>query len=351
MEQININPSWQGDAIILFRATAEELFQYTKQNRPVVLISSEGSSMHFPRVTPDNIQAGNLAAKHLLESLVPNLAYLARGETLYQQQEMISGHRVYSRERLKGFKDELQKWNRKPSVHYVAGHPLWEKDAWKHIEQEITKFLESLTYPCGLFVADDPLAAVVIKVANKIGIKIPTQLLIVGFGNDLNYCLTANPPLSSIVYPGESIGELAIQLIEQQISGLRLTDQHHSIPVEKLFSRRSSDNISIPDPIISMLIRWMRTTAPHRALRVTDLVDKSGLSSSTLKTRFQLFLGHSPKQEITLIRNNHFKHLLLHTPLPISEIANQMDFANSQEASRFFVRENQKPPSQFRNDQ
>jgi len=36
---------------------------------------------------------------------------------------------------------------------------------------------------------------------------------------------------------------------------------------------------------------------------------------------------------------------------PISEIANHMVCAKSQEAaSRFFVRENQKPPSQFRNE-
>ncbi|SHI47923.1 DNA-binding transcriptional regulator, LacI/PurR family [Rubritalea squalenifaciens DSM 18772] len=348
MEQIQIDETWQGDALVLFRATAEELEVYKQRGQAVALVSSEGPSGGFPRIIPDNFRVGGMAAEHLMESMVPNLAFLARGETLYQEANFAPGQRVYPRERLKGFIDKLQESDITPSVHYISGHPLWKKNAWKLIEKEVSEFIESLPKPCGLFVADDPLAGVVVKVAAKMQIDIPGELLVIGFGNDPGYCLTANTPLSSIGYPGSKVGYAAAEAIQKQLLGEAPQETIQRIEVRKLRVRESSDSIAIPDPDFAKLVRWMRLRAIREPLRMDDLVEKSGLSISSLRKRFHQFLGHSPKEELAQIRLKHFKHLLARTEEPVAVISEKMGFLSIQEASRFFMREAGQRPTEYR---
>src|SRR5690606_13619862 len=200
MEAVKIDAGWQGDGVVLFRATEEELESFRSRGMAAVLTSTEGPDLGFPRIVPDNARIGELAAEHLIESATPHFAFLARGETFYREGQYASGLRRYARERLTGFRRRLLDFSREPRVHYLKGRALWKAQAWREIEMEVIAFLGGLPKPCGLFVVDDFLAAVVLRAADRLGLRVPEDLAVIGFGNDPAYCFASYPALSTIAY-------------------------------------------------------------------------------------------------------------------------------------------------------
>ena len=348
MEVVSIDRDWHGDGLILFRATEEELAAYRQRGQAVVLTSTEGPDLGFPRVVPDNAMVGRMAAEHLIECAVPHFAFLARGETFYREAEFAPGLRRYARERLAGFRGKLAEYALEPSVHYLKGRPLWKAQTWREVETEVMAFLDLLPKPCGLFVADDSLGAVALRAADRLGVKVPADLAVIGFGDDPGYCFATFPALSSIPYPGREVGRIAAELLWRQMKGDEVAGDRTEIPLPDVVARESSDTLAIGDPAIRELVRLIRLRAPHDALQVSELAEHSSLSMTTIKSRFAGLLGHGPKQEIQRVRLRHLQRLLADPALSLAEIARRMKFGSAHELSRFFLTGTGQRPSEYR---
>lgn len=347
MEEVKIDEHWSGDGLILFRATEEELATYRRRGIAVVLTSSEGPDGGFPRAVPDNEAIGREVARHLLGCGLSSLAFLARGETFYREAQFAPGFRLYARERFRGFRDELARATIEPRIHYLRGRPLWESHTWREIQMETMAFLQTLQTPCGLFAVDDSLAAVVLRSADMLGLKVPDELAVMGYGDDHSYCYASFPALSSIAAPDRKIGRAAAELLWRQFT-------HQTIPPKTTIApgvtreRESTDTRAIRDPLVSSLVRWIGRRTTEDSLRIADLCEHSGVSATTIKTRFAASLGHSPKAEIKKARLKHLTFLLENSELSINEIATRMNFASAHELSRFFNSCVGKRPSEFR---
>jgi LacI family transcriptional regulator len=350
MEAVKIDAGWHGDGAILFRATEAELEAYRRRGMAVVLTSTEGPDLGYPRVVPDNHQIGQLAAQHLIECQLPHFAFLARGETFYREEQFAPGLRVYARLRLRGFREELEGYRHEPQVHYLRGRPLWEAHSWREIQTEVMAFLAALPTPCGLFVADDSLGAVVLRAADTLGKKVPADLAVIGYGDDPNYCFATFPALSSIVHPAREIGVQAADLLRRQMAGQPVEAGSRSVAVGPVAARESSDVLAIADPQVRELVRHIRRRAPREALRVAELAEVCSLSPTTIKERFAACLGHGPKQEIQRVRLAHLKHLLADPRLTLAEIARRMQFGSAHELSRFFHAGTGRRPGDFRRE-
>lgn len=348
MEAVTLDRDWEGDGLILFRATEGELREHRARGRAVVLISTEGPDLGYPRVIPDNAQAGLMAADHLIEGNHGHFAFLARGETFYREEVFAPGVRRYARERLRSFRERLKAYHHTPLVHYLRGRALWKPDTWRELQGEVIRFLSGLPKPCGLFVVDDALGAVVLRAADEMGLKVPEECAVIGFGDDLRYCYASCPALSSVRMPAQEIGGRAAELVQRQFAGEELDGLEVRVPVTKLSPRESSDTLAITDPEVRKLVRWIRQHAPHDPLRVTELCERSNLSMTTIKLRFGETLGHGPKEEIKRVRLTHLLRMLRDTELPLIEIAGQMGFRSAHELSRFFQAETGERPSRFR---
>ncbi|MDB6077505.1 MAG: hypothetical protein JWO82_1252 [Akkermansiaceae bacterium] len=349
MEAVRIDQDWLGDGVVLFRATGEELDAFRRRGTAVVLTSTEGPDAGYPRVVPDNARVGELAAEHLVGCAVPHFAFLARGETVYLQDEYAPGLRRYARERLTGYRNKLREFSREPVVHYLRGRPLWKKETWRQVEMEVMAFLDSLPKPCGLFVVDDALGAVALRAAKRLGVEVPAQLAVTGFGDDASYCFSAFPALSTIAYPAREVGYRAAELLRSQMLGEKSPATGRlEIAPGAIVPRESSDILAIADPEVRDLIRHIRLQAPHDPLRVSELAERSRLSLTTIKARFSAVLGHGPKQEIQRVRLMHLQSLLAQPSLSLSEIANRMGFGSAHELSRFFATETGQRPSEYR---
>jgi len=108
-------------------------------------------------VVPDNHAVGVAAVDHLFENYMPNFAFLGRGDMIYQEADFVTGDRIYSRERLRGFVERLTELRHEPDVHYLQGRPLWRSNTWRAVQREVSRFLERLPKPCGLSAVDDAL--------------------------------------------------------------------------------------------------------------------------------------------------------------------------------------------------
>jgi len=348
MEKVELTTGWRGDGIILFRATEEELADFKKRNIAVVLLSSEGPDHGFPRITPNNQLIGQVAAEHLLELGLQSFAYLARGETLYQNPQFSPGPRRYSRERLSGFRKTLAKAEHEPLVYLLPGLPLWKKNTWRKIEQIVLQFLLDLPPATGLFAVDDALAALTLRIAEREGLPVPLQLAVIGFGDDLNYCHSSFPALSSIVYPAREIGRLAAAEIAHQLSGAPPEATRTLISPGPIHQRESSDFVAISDPETATLVHWIRKVAPLRPIHVSDVTAQSPYSPSSIKAKFREHLGHGPKREIIKTRLAHLHFLLRDPDLSLTKISELMQFNSTHELSRFLVRETGERPTAYR---
>src|SRR5690606_22566599 len=153
-----------------------------------------------------------------------------------------------ARLRLRGFRGELQAYDHEPRVHYLRGRPLWQPHTWREIQTEVMSFLDTLPSPCGLFVADDSLGAVVLRAADMLGKKVPHELAVIGYGDDPNYCFATFPSLSSIAHPSRDIGAMAAALLRRQMAGEAVEAGARVVPVGRAIPRESSNMLAIADP-------------------------------------------------------------------------------------------------------
>jgi LacI family transcriptional regulator len=325
--------------LITFRMMEKEAAAWRRNGVAVVNISSEGGSHGFPRVIPDNALVGRRAAEHLASLGLRDFAYVGRVASQYNVPSWIPGPRRYARERWKGFASTLAERGITARDFFLPAHPLWKTGTWKIIQRELGAFLASLPKPCGVFVADDPLALAVCKAAHACGRRVPDDLPLIGFGNDHVYCHGTTPALTSIDYPGREIGFRAARLLGEQMAGAAPAETEEHVPVTLVVPRESTEFLAFDDPEVARLVRWIRLNALADPIQVSDVKAQTELSLTVLKARFQSALGHGPKREIMETRLRHVQYLLQTTDLPLEKIASSMRFPSVESMSRFLLRE------------
>jgi LacI family transcriptional regulator len=78
--------------------------------------------------------------------------------------------------------------------------------------------LDSPDPPTAFFAANDLEALGVIEAARRIGLSVPGDLSVVGF-DDSAYASASSPPLTTVRQPFVQMGEVACQLLTDQIEG------------------------------------------------------------------------------------------------------------------------------------
>src|SRR5207248_1584622 len=64
---------------------------------------------------------------------------------------------------------------------------------------------------------DDQRALRLLSAVNRLGVRVPDELAIVGF-DDIPFASISNPPLSTIAVPYEQMGQMACAMLIEQLS-------------------------------------------------------------------------------------------------------------------------------------
>ncbi|GGW37703.1 LacI family DNA-binding transcriptional regulator [Arenibacter certesii] len=151
----------------------------------------------------NNRLAGYEATEHLIQQGCKNLLYVGGNQK----------RNVYS-DRFKGFKDALANYE----LVFKEANILESDLNPTSIGEVINHIKKSAKQIDGVFVANDTLAAHLIKNLIIEGYNIPEDLKIIGFNNDPVSELVT-PSLSTIDYPGYEMGVLAGQSVISHLNG------------------------------------------------------------------------------------------------------------------------------------
>jgi len=300
-----------------------------KMKCPVVNISQAHGPLVFPSVLPDNIEAGRLAAEHLIERCYTTLVYVPRGDLTYS---VLRGEGVRTAAHEAGIR--FEPWQQQETG--TSAPDPWEP------------FLNALPKPAGLVAADDTVAAAILQAASAIHIEIPDQLAVVGITNDSFACETSAIPLSSVDLNPDDIGDRAAHLLLHLMSGGRPPKKPILIPPLGVMVRASSDAFATSNPLITSMVRHVRQHLTE-GVRVDDLAHTFKISHSHLRRVFNQSLGFPPAILIQHVAVERAKQLLSTSTLGNKEIATQCGYEQVSHFGVMFRKLTGTTPAVYRN--
>jgi len=198
---------------------------FNDKNIPLVFFDRVEENFPNTKVIIDNHKGGFMATKHLIEQGCKRIALV----TGPQQRN------VY-RQRLLGYKDALLDSGIAFREDYVLINDL-DFEAGIDAAMQILK-LKPL--PDAVFITNDLTAAVLMKTLKENGVKIPEDIAIVGFNNDV-ISKISEPELTTIHYDGFLMGEVAATQLINHLTGRSDVNQLSTIIINSdLIIRQSS---------------------------------------------------------------------------------------------------------------
>lgn len=336
-----VDENWEGDGLLVYRYTAEECAAWCSRGIAVVNLSAEfpEGPCEVPRVTVDNELVGRRAFEHLSSLGVREFAFIHEST------------RIYSEERLAGFREAVLKAGGRlhridvPASNYEASvRPAM-------IEEFIRDPLAELPRPCGVFAKDDIAGVWTLRTLRKLGARCPDDFPVIGVTNDVVFCHTTDPPMSSVPYPAKRIGYAAVRLLHRMMGGEQVAGTHREmVPPGEIVARESTRRVVMEDPVMTRAMEMIRAESGTRSLRVDELGRAVGVSRENLRQKFQAALGRSPKQEIERVRSQLVGDLLRRRGDTLEVISEMCGFSGSDDLCRFMKRITGKTPGAHRRE-
>jgi LacI family transcriptional regulator len=322
---------------------------YRDTGKPVVELFESRQDSEFPRVLPDDVATGAMAAKHFLERGFRHFAFFGVPWMLW------------SRERETGFRAEIERTfesrgsgstRTETKGHSFASYGSAADQssapfaaAPRKRMPAMNAWLATLPRPLALFAANDVWGFELVQAAREVGLRVPDDVAILGVDNEELLCEIAHPPLSSIRLGAEQIGAAAVTLLDQLLRG-RAYGSVTRVPPLEVVTRQSTDVLAVEDPDVAASLRHIREHAAD-GLSVKQLLDTIPVNRRTLERRFVNVLGHTPLEEIHRVRLERAKSLL-QTDLPIYDVAVRSGFATSEYLATSFRRSTGMTPTEYR---
>ena len=196
---------------------------------PIVFFDRVADELSTHKVSVDNFKGAYDATIHLLSNGYTRIAALAGSEYL-----------SITKERLGGFHKAMAEGGYTVDPTYVR-HCLHGGMIYEEVERELLALMQLPEKPDAILASADKLTTNCMRICQKYGFRVPEDLALVGFSNlDLTDLLS--PALSVVRQPAFEIGQVATELLIQQIESKRpVVEFETRILQPQLFVRASSD--------------------------------------------------------------------------------------------------------------
>lgn len=179
----------------------EDIRALAESKKPVVLMDSYFPGIDVPHVLVNNYEGVTKGMEHLIEKGYRRIGFVTVDLNLVQMQE-----------RLKGYRDSLQKHNISEE-HILYVHYDFER------ERAIAQVSDFISGPPGLdaiFFATNYLGLLGLETIHRLGYKLPDNLAMICF-DDHDVFRFYPPGITCIRQPVEEIAKTALELLMSQI--------------------------------------------------------------------------------------------------------------------------------------
>jgi len=198
---------------------------FIKKRIPVIFFDRVDENSHGTRVIIDNYKAGYQATRHLAEQGCSRIAHVTASLK----------RNVYA-DRLKGYKAALQEYNLPYNESMLFVHDLSEEESIAAAH----RIVHMRPLPDGIFITNDFCAAVMMQVFKDNGLRIPEDIAVVGFNNDV-VSKIVTPKLTTINYPGIEMGEIVARNLINHLQGVTNMNITNTVVIKsELIVRESS---------------------------------------------------------------------------------------------------------------
>jgi LacI family transcriptional regulator len=199
--------------------------QFEEKGIPVIFFDRVEETANNTNVIINNYKNGYDATTHLLDQGCKKIVLVTSN----------LNRNVYA-QRLKGYSDALRDADISFNKNLVLIKDLSEQcgiDAANEI-------MKMKPMPDGAFITNDFTAAVCMQTLKDNGVRIPEDIAIVGFNNDV-ISKIVEPHLTTINYPGKDMGEVAARTLINHLKGIADLKKTNTIVIHsELIIRKSS---------------------------------------------------------------------------------------------------------------
>ena len=328
---------WHGDGAIAVLTQEQDISVARELNFPVVNLSGTmRDRCGAPRVMVDHEEIGCVAARHLLAKGFRHFAYYGAGDTYYGELRQI------------GFSRVLKEAGYNLDQVFHAPARTDPDMPWIETLDQLGEWLAGLPKPTALLAVNDYRACLVVEQCQRMGIRIPRQIALLGVDNDNVICEHCHPPLSSVARNGRQVGYQAALLLDTLIEGTTPPGSDILVPPGSVIQRDSTDIIAIENPHVAAAVQLIHDNL-GRPYGINNLIRKLGISRRFLERHFREELDCTPHEYLTQRRIEKAKRLLeRHGDLSIQQVATACGQSDPRNFRRSFRRLTGMLPSEYR---
>jgi|SRR5690625_271049 len=221
------------DGILISLATETINLDYLNglkdKNMPIVLFDRLTGDIETHKVGADNFEGGYQATSHLIQNGYNKIGHIT-----------IRSPFSITTDRLKGYKKALADSAIKYNSDYVK---FCQYDSTEQLDATVSNALKELMAlpepPSALFTGSDQISTRAIGIIQKLGLKIPGDIALIGFTNT-KMAELLSPSLSSIYQPAYTIGYKAAEVLVQQIESKNKNIEYEVLKLSTLSNFRES---------------------------------------------------------------------------------------------------------------
>lgn len=218
----------QVDGIIASMAnetTNLEYYQKIKSKTELVLFDRGEEELNVDYVGIDDYKSSHLVVDHLVSQNCKHIAHIAGFKHI----------RIY-KERIRGYKDALEKWNLETKENWIIESNLRMEDGRRIMQQ----LLDSPERPDAVYVAGDIAALGALQVLLENNIKVPDEIALIGFSDEPFTSLT-QPSISTVNQHSDQIGKLTAEAFLERMKNPKKKTINRIILEPELIIRQSSN--------------------------------------------------------------------------------------------------------------
>ena len=318
---IRVAKEWDVNAVIGQFEPTDDIGLFAENGIVAIAQDYKKKFTTIPNITADYIGTGRMAARFFLERGFRNFGFFGMNDV------------CWSDERCDGFRREVESAGFGDSFY---SYRMQEIDmVWYYQRNRLREWLRMIPKPIAIMACDDNQGANLIEACHGIGIKIPSEVSVIGVDNDETLCSLGSTTLTSIQIDIEEGGRQTAALVERLVADPKAPVDDVVLKPVKIVGRMSTAAFATADQQILNALLFIHKNALKK-ISVSDVMAEAALSRRLLERRFKSVTGKTLYEYITDQKLKHFAEQLADTDEQVINIALSMGENDTKSISRRF---------------